>query len=102
VLRLWTKPWEDADGDLWDQGRVYVQIDGGRWQIEHLHQRVRERYQPLRSPAAAAPEIGDPQTAASPATDSPSVTVPVSPPSPSFGDFPAFNRPLTLPVPRRQ
>ena len=24
LLRLWIKPWEDADGDLYDQGYVYV------------------------------------------------------------------------------
>lgn len=27
VLRLWTKPWEDADGDLWDQGYVYQAVE---------------------------------------------------------------------------
>lgn len=55
VLRLWTKPWEDADGDLWDQGYVYVQVDAGRWQIDHVRQRIRDQYAPLRPPPAAAP-----------------------------------------------
>jgi len=55
VLRLWTKPWEDADGDLWDQGYVYVQVDVGRWQIDHVRQRIRDQYAPLRPPPAAAP-----------------------------------------------
>lgn len=54
VLRLWAKPWEDADGDLWDQGYVYVQVDAGRWQIDHVRQRIRDRYAPLRPPPAAA------------------------------------------------
>ncbi len=53
VLRLWTKPWEDADGDLWDQGYVYVQVDAGRWQIDHVRQRIRDQYVPLRPPPAA-------------------------------------------------
>ncbi|SDZ37284.1 TraV family lipoprotein [Delftia lacustris] len=57
VLRLWTKPWEDADGDLWDQGYVYVQIDTGRWQIDHVRQRIRDQYAPLRPPPAAAPAL---------------------------------------------
>lgn len=55
VLRLWTKPWEDADGDLWDQGYVYVQVDAGSWQIDHVRQRIRDQYTPLRPPPAPAP-----------------------------------------------
>jgi conjugal transfer pilus assembly protein TraV len=52
-LRLWIKPWEDLDGDLFDQAHVYVQVDLGRWQIEHLRQRIRERYAPLKPPVSA-------------------------------------------------
>lgn len=54
VLRLWTKPWEDADGDLWDQGFVYVQVDAGRWQIDHVRQRIRDQYAPLRPPPSTS------------------------------------------------
>lgn len=54
VLRLWTKPWEDIDGDLYDQGYVYVQIDGGRWQIDHVQQAIRDRYAPLRPPPVSS------------------------------------------------
>jgi conjugal transfer pilus assembly protein TraV len=54
ILRLWTKPWEDADGDLWDQGYVYVQVDAGRWQIDHVRQRIRDQYAPLRPPPASS------------------------------------------------
>ena len=53
VLRLWFKPWEDADHDLYDQGYVYVQIDGGQWQIEHVQRRIREAYGPLKAPPRA-------------------------------------------------
>ena len=35
VLRLWVKPWEDADGDLMDQLYVYVPVDNGRWLRSH-------------------------------------------------------------------
>lgn len=52
-LRLWIKPWEDLDGDLFDQAHVYVQVDLGRWQIDHLRQRIRERYAPLKPPVSA-------------------------------------------------
>jgi conjugal transfer pilus assembly protein TraV len=54
VLRLWFKPWEDADHDLYDQGFVYVQIDSGRWLIDHAQQRIRDAYAPIRPPRAAA------------------------------------------------
>lgn len=55
ILRLWFKPWEDADHDLYDQGYVYVQIDAGQWQIEHVHRQIRDAYAPLKPPPRAAP-----------------------------------------------
>lgn len=93
VLRLWTKPWEDADGDLWDQGYVYVQVDAGRWQIDHVRQRIRDQYAPLRpppTPAPTAPPAGTPlpadPEAASPAGG------PVQRPTP-FNNFPSLAQP---------
>lgn len=56
VLRLWFKPWEDADHDLYDQGYVYVQIDSGRWLMDHVQRQVRDSYAPLRPPPRAATE----------------------------------------------
>lgn len=50
VLRLWIKPWEDADGDLYDQGYVYVQVDNGQWLIDHLQRQIRDAYAPLKPP----------------------------------------------------
>jgi conjugal transfer pilus assembly protein TraV len=55
VLRLWFKPWEDADRDLYDQGFVYVQIDSGGWLIEHVQRQVREAHAPLRPPTRGTP-----------------------------------------------
>ncbi|AEF88721.1 Type IV conjugative transfer system protein TraV [Delftia sp. Cs1-4] len=66
VLRLWTKPWEDADGDLWDQGLVYVQVDAGRWQIDHIRQRIRDQYAPLRPPPAAPAGDAAPSSGSAP------------------------------------
>jgi conjugal transfer pilus assembly protein TraV len=54
VLRLWFKPWEDVDHDLYDQGFVYVQIDNGRWLVDHTQQRIRDAYAPLRPPRPVA------------------------------------------------
>lgn len=50
IVRLWFKPWEDADRDLYDQGYVYVQIDNGQWLIEHAQRQIRDAYAPLRPP----------------------------------------------------
>ncbi|MFZ5507880.1 MAG: type IV conjugative transfer system lipoprotein TraV [Pseudomonadota bacterium] len=50
VLRLWIKPWEDADGDLYDQGYVYVQVDNGQWLIDRVQRQTREAYSPLKPP----------------------------------------------------
>ena len=71
VLRLWIKPLEDADGDLHDQGHVYVQIDDGRWQIDHLQRRIREAVAPARPMGASvSPVLRPPQ----PAPPSPNTT----------------------------
>ncbi|MDP1692100.1 MAG: type IV conjugative transfer system lipoprotein TraV [Burkholderiaceae bacterium] len=48
VLRLWIKPWEDADHDLNGESLVYVQVDNGRWLVEHVQRQAREPYAPIR------------------------------------------------------
>lgn len=95
VLRLWTKPWEDADGDLWDQGYVYVQVDGGRWQLDHVQQRIRDRYVPLQPPPnlpVGAPPGTGPRDAPPADTEPPAASPPDSlsrnGPSSPFGSFP--------------
>jgi conjugal transfer pilus assembly protein TraV len=50
VLRVWIKPWEDADHDLVDQSYVYVRIDHGKWMLDHIQQQAREGFAPLRPP----------------------------------------------------
>jgi conjugal transfer pilus assembly protein TraV len=74
VLRLWVKPWEDADGDLMDQTYVYVPIDTGRWLIDHAQRQIRDAYAPTRAPRAANAASGDGTTRAesTPAVGSPS------------------------------
>ncbi len=68
VLRLWIKPWEDADGDLYDQGYVYVQVDNGQWLIDHVQRRIRDAYAPLKPPPQSA---ADTATGSSPGGNSP-------------------------------
>ncbi|KDN94726.1 type IV conjugative transfer system lipoprotein TraV [Hydrogenovibrio marinus] len=36
VMRIWFAPWEDRDKVLHDQSFVYVVIQKGRWNLEHL------------------------------------------------------------------
>ena len=60
VLRLWIKPWEDTDRDLNGESLVYVQIDNGRWLVEHVQRQAREPFAPVRparpvTPAAKGP-----------------------------------------------
>lgn len=90
VLRLWFKPWEDADRDLYDQGYVYVQIDGGRWLLDHAQQRIREAYAPIRPPRAAPatgaplqptlmpPKVGEPGITTRPVDNAPSSSRPLA------------------------
>jgi len=54
ILRLWIKPWEDADHDLIDQSYVYVRVDQGKWMLDHVQRQVREAYAPLRAPTKEA------------------------------------------------
>jgi conjugal transfer pilus assembly protein TraV len=52
VIRIWVAPWEDLDGDLNDQSYVYLQIDSGRWLIEHNRERIRREFTPVAAPTA--------------------------------------------------
>lgn len=49
ILRIWFAPWEDADGDLHDQGYVYLTINNGSWLIEHNQRRISDAFQPVRA-----------------------------------------------------
>ncbi len=66
ILRLWIKPWEDADGDLYDQGYVYVQVDNGQWQIDHVQRQIRDLYAPLKPPPKPATEAATEPGASTP------------------------------------
>lgn len=70
VLRAWFAPWEDADGDLYDQTYAYIPVDAGRWLIEHNQQRIRDTYRPVRPPAQAPIEASN-ETAARSASATP-------------------------------
>lgn len=41
VMRILIDRWQDSDGNLMDQRRVFVQVDTGRWRLEHFDGSVR-------------------------------------------------------------
>ena len=55
VIRIWVAPWEDSDGDLNDQSYVYMQVDAGRWLIEHNRAQIRREFSPRPQQALVAP-----------------------------------------------
>ena len=59
VLRLWVKPWEDADGDLMDQLYVYVPVDNGRGLVDHTQRQIRDAYAPIKAPRTALGPYSD-------------------------------------------
>lgn len=61
IIRIWVAPWEDADGDLNDQGYIYLQVDSGRWLIEHNRAQIRREFAPVR--AGGQVTTGAPPTA---------------------------------------
>lgn len=65
VLRLWIKSWEDADRDLVGESLVYVQVDNGRWLVDHVQRQQRDAFAPVRAPKV--PTSGAKSAAAGPA-----------------------------------
>lgn len=81
IVRIWIKPWEDADGDLHDQTFVYLSIDEGRWMVEHKQREVRDPYAPARS----APNVSTRNLTPVPAPEKKMVATMQPPTSPQDG-----------------
>lgn len=82
VLRLWIKPWEDSDRDLHGESLIYVQVDNGRWMVEHAQHESRQAYAPVRAgfiQRAAAPAAAQ---AAGNAAERPSAPAAAAAPAP--------------------
>ncbi|WP_128002268.1 MULTISPECIES: TraV family lipoprotein [Piscinibacter] len=67
VLRLWVKSWEDADRDLVGESLVYVQVDNGRWLVDHVQRQQRDAFAPVRAPKVPTGGGGAKSAAATPA-----------------------------------
>lgn len=70
VMRIAIAPWRDSDDNLMELRRVYVQIDGGRWNHAHFNGAAKPSgYAPIRPPAASAtPAQPEPSTRPATAT----------------------------------
>jgi conjugal transfer pilus assembly protein TraV len=88
ILRLWFKPWEDNDRDLYDEGYVFVQVDNGQWLIEHAQQRIRSAYAPVRPPVQSTKDAISRPMPTGPATNPASSAAPST--SGLFGNKPVF------------
>ena len=88
ILRLWFKPWEDNDRDLYDEGYVFVQVDNGQWLIEHAQQRIRSAYAPVRPPVQSTKDAISRPMPNGPATNPASSAAPST--SGLFGNKPVF------------
>ncbi len=44
TLRVWIAPYVDRDGDLSDQAYVYMNVDSGRWLLEHTSNTITDQY----------------------------------------------------------
>lgn len=78
ILRIWIKPWEDADHDLNGESYVYVQVDDGRWLVDHAQRLARQAYSPVRLGRASASGAASPATGApAPAAGRPSASDPL-------------------------
>jgi conjugal transfer pilus assembly protein TraV len=58
VMRMWIKPWEDADRDLNGESLVYLQVDDGRWLVDHVQRQAREPFAPIRAAKLATAPSG--------------------------------------------
>lgn len=80
VLRLWIKAWEDADRDLVGESLVYVQVDNGRWLVDHVQRQQRDAFMPIRAPRppaatkSAGAAAGPNGPSSVPTEDAPSLT----------------------------
>lgn len=97
VIRMWVAPWEDADGDLNDQTYVYLQVDSGRWLIEHNRAQVRREFAP-RPTAGSTPQV-TPTGAGQPRASGAAPTLAPTPQPAAAGVAPGTTAPMGVEAP---
>jgi conjugal transfer pilus assembly protein TraV len=63
LMRILIAPWTDADDHLIEEHRVFVKIDAGHWQLDHVNASIANAYGPIAAPtkidaAAADDHVG--------------------------------------------
>jgi conjugal transfer pilus assembly protein TraV len=53
ILRIWVGPFQDSDGDLHEEHRMYLQVDSGHWMIAHHEEEIRNAFAPLHASPTA-------------------------------------------------
>jgi conjugal transfer pilus assembly protein TraV len=48
TIRIWVAPWEDADGDLNEESKIYLVVNQGRWLVEHNKRKIETEFGPSR------------------------------------------------------
>ena len=48
TIRIWVAPWEDADGDLNEESKIYLVVNQGRWLVEHNKRKIESEFGPSR------------------------------------------------------
>lgn len=61
TIRIWAAWWEDAEGDLNEDSKVYLVVNPGRWLVEHNSRQIESDFAPSRvaisAPSAAAGDV---------------------------------------------
>lgn len=48
TIRIWVAPWEDTDGDLNEETKIYLVVNQGRWLVEHNKRKIESEFGPSR------------------------------------------------------
>lgn len=75
TLRLWVAPWQDADGDLHEDGWLDMRLDNGEWMVDHVRARVRDEFAALKPPPNPLP--AEPREDGKPAAGATGLDLPI-------------------------
>ena len=59
IIRIWVGPFQDSDGDLHEEHRMYLQVDSGHWMIAHHEEEIRNAFAPLHAAQPAKGALGN-------------------------------------------
>lgn len=89
ILRVWIRPFEDADGDLHDQRYIYVTVNRGVWSIDAANDAIKSQYRTVR--LMSRPDPAD-RSDAQGNTPSPSRSMPPPSLAPGLSNSPSSSQ----------